>query len=48
MEGRAKVLGHPIHPMLGIGFDDGAHLNAPNSLTGRPAHEGSSSRPVRD
>ena len=26
---------------LGVGVADGAHLNAPNSLSGRPASEGS-------
>jgi uncharacterized membrane protein len=89
MESRAKLLGHPIHPMLivlifafvwwmrgdspdaaastnlfllevvalvlgsvagwlggelvdrlGVGVDDGAHLDAPGSLSGRPARQG--------
>lgn len=33
MESRVKLLGHPLH--------EGAHLNSPNSLSGRPANEGS-------
>lgn len=50
MESRAKLLGHPIHPMLivrwlggelvgrlAVGIDDGAHLDAPSSLSGHPA-----------
>ncbi len=56
MQSRAKLFGHPIHPMLvvlfggvtgwlggelvdrlGVGMDEGANLDAPNSLTGRPA-----------
>ena len=42
MEGRAKLVDR-----LGVGVDDGAHLNAPGSLTDRPAHEGSGNRPLR-
>jgi len=30
-------LGGELVDRLGVGVDDGAHLNAPNSLTGRPA-----------
>jgi hypothetical protein len=50
MESRAKLLGHPIHPMLitgwlggelvdrlGVGVDEGAHVNAPSSLKSRRA-----------
>ncbi len=40
-------LGGELVDRLGVGVDDGAHLNSPSSLTGRPAHEGSVSRPVR-
>jgi uncharacterized membrane protein len=32
-------LGGELVDRLGIGVDDGAHLNAPNSLSGRPASE---------
>ena len=32
---------------LGVGVADGAHLNAPNSLSGRPASEGSTDEPRR-
>ncbi len=39
-------LGGELVDRLGVGVDDGAHLNAPNSLTGRPAHEGTTRRPV--
>lgn len=39
-------LGGELVDRLGVGVDDGAHLNSPNSLTGRPAHEGSTRRPV--
>ena len=35
-------LGGELVDRLGVGVDDGAHLNAPSSLSGRPAHEGSS------
>jgi uncharacterized membrane protein len=44
MQSRAKLFGHPIHQMLvafplgllaTVGVDDGAHLNAPSSLTTR-------------
>jgi hypothetical protein len=53
MKSRAKLFGHPIHPMLvggvtgwlgrelvdrlGVSVVEGANLDAPNSLTGRPA-----------
>jgi uncharacterized membrane protein len=30
-------LGGELVDRLGVGVDDGAHLDAPNSLTGRPA-----------
>ena len=33
-------LGGELVDRLGVGVDDGAHLDAPNSLTGRPAREG--------
>jgi uncharacterized membrane protein len=32
-------LGGELVDRLGIGVDPGAHVNAPNSLSGRPAHE---------
>lgn len=37
----AGWLGGELVDRLGVGVDEGAHLNAPNSLTGRPAHTGS-------
>lgn len=33
-------LGGELVTRLGVGVDDGAHLNAPNSLSGHPAREG--------
>ena len=39
-------LGGELVDRLGVGVDDGAHLNAPSSLSGRPAHEGSTRRPA--
>jgi len=33
-------LGGELVDRLGVGVDDGAHLNSPNSLSGRPASEG--------
>jgi uncharacterized membrane protein len=35
-------LGGELVGRLGVGVDNGAHLNAPNSLSGRPASEDSS------
>jgi uncharacterized membrane protein len=35
-------LGGELVDRLGIGVDPGAHVNAPSSLSGRPAHEGAS------
>jgi uncharacterized membrane protein len=35
----AGWLGGELVERLGVGVDDGANLNAPNSLTGRPASE---------
>lgn len=35
----AGWLGGELVDRLGVGVDDGAHLNAPSSLSGRPAHE---------
>jgi uncharacterized membrane protein len=32
-------LGGELVCRLSVGVDDGAHINAPNSLSGRPAHE---------
>jgi uncharacterized membrane protein len=33
-------LGGELVDRLGVGVDDGAHLNSPSSLSGRPASEG--------
>jgi uncharacterized membrane protein len=33
----AGWLGGELVDRLGVGVDDGAHLDAPNSLSGRPA-----------
>ena len=33
-------LGGELVVRLGIGVDSGTHVNAPNSLSGRPVHEG--------
>ena len=33
-------MGGELVDRLGVGVDPGAHLNAPNSLSGRPVHEG--------
>ena len=33
-------LGNELVERLGVGVDEGAHLNSPNTLSGRPAHEG--------
>ncbi len=35
----ASWLGGELVDRLGVGVDDGAHLNAPSSLSGRPVHE---------
>jgi uncharacterized membrane protein len=44
----AGWLGGELVARLGVGVDDGAHLNAPNSLSGRPAFQpGSDEIPVR-
>ena len=37
-------LGGELVDRLGVGVDDGAHLNAPSSLSGRPAREQSADR----
>ena len=37
-------LGGELVDRLGVGVDDGAHLDAPSSLSGRPAHAGSASK----
>jgi uncharacterized membrane protein len=36
----AGWFGGELVDRLGVGVDEGAHLNSPNSLTGRPAHTG--------
>jgi uncharacterized membrane protein len=33
-------LGGELVDRMGVGVDDGAHLDAPSSLSGRPASEG--------
>ena len=38
-------LGGELVDRLGVGVDDGAHLNSPNSLSGRPAREQSTNTP---
>ena len=38
--GVTSWLGGELVDRLGVGVDEGAHLNAPNSLSGRPAREG--------
>lgn len=40
-------LGGELVDRLGVGVDHGAHLNAPSSLSGRPAREEPSSRDIR-
>ena len=37
-------LGGELVDRLGVGVDEGAHVNAPSSLSGRPATEGAHSR----
>ena len=39
-------MGGELVDRLGVGVDDGAHLNAPNSLSGRPAGEEPTVHPV--
>ncbi len=39
-------LGGGLVDRLGVGVDDGAHLNSQGSLTGRPANEGATNRPI--
>ena len=38
--GVTSWLGGELVDRLGVGVDEGAHLDAPNSLSGRPAREG--------
>jgi uncharacterized membrane protein len=40
-------LGGELVDRLGVGVDDGAHLNSPSSLSGRPARQEDSPRDVR-
>lgn len=42
--GVTSWLGGELVDRLGVGVDEGAHLNAPSSLSGRPAREGASRR----
>jgi uncharacterized membrane protein len=39
LAGLTGWLGGELVDRLGVGVDDGAHLDSPNSLSGRPAHE---------
>jgi uncharacterized membrane protein len=39
-------LGGELVDRLGVGIDRGAHLDSPNSLTGRPASEGQTGTPA--
>ena len=39
LAGLTAWLGGELVDRLGVGVDDGAHLDAPNSLSGRPARE---------
>lgn len=39
----AGWLGGELVERLGVGVDDGVHLNSPNSLSGRPASENATS-----
>jgi uncharacterized membrane protein len=39
LAGLTAWLGGELVDRLGVGVDDGAHLNSPNSLSGRPASE---------
>ena len=39
-------LGGELVDRLGVGVDEGAHLNAPNSLSGRPASEETRTRTI--
>jgi len=41
-------LGGELVDRLSVGVDRGAHLDSPNSLSGRPATENSSNRPMRE
>lgn len=41
LAGLTGWLGGELVDRLGVGVDDGAHLNSPSSLSGRPAGEGS-------
>jgi uncharacterized membrane protein len=43
----AGWLGGELVSRLGVGVHEGAHLNAPNSLGGRPAHEQSVGYPAK-
>jgi uncharacterized membrane protein len=40
-------LGGELVDRLGVGVDDGAHLDAPSSLSGRPARAGGSTSPTQ-
>jgi hypothetical protein len=38
-------LGGELVERLGVGVDEGAHLNAPSSLSGKPAHASADKAP---
>jgi uncharacterized membrane protein len=40
-------LGGELVARLGVGVDDGAHLNSPSSLSGRPARQDDTERDIR-
>ncbi len=42
LAGLTGWLGGELVDRMGVGVDDGAHLNSPSGLSGRPASEGSS------
>jgi uncharacterized membrane protein len=46
LAGLTAWLGGELVDRLGVGVDNGAHLDAPNSLTGRPASEQAATKSV--
>jgi hypothetical protein len=47
LAGLTGWFGGELVERLGVGVAEGAHLNAPSSLSGRPASEGSADEPRR-
>jgi hypothetical protein len=43
----AGWLGGELLDRLGVGVDDGAHLDAPSSLSGRPVRSSEPSTPIQ-